>query len=298
MIIEINKVDKSFFRTVARSNGTLSMTAIGATLDHGDASDITDFVVAYMADTTEIDPVNAPGVTVQAVLAGGEMEWTSSGIITLLLQDAADAPLTQALLKQFFQLSMISGRFRPAPSIQAIVFAWNTDLNHVVRCTVDATGGQWDLMVDDATTQATVALGAIDSAVTVQASLEALSNVGVGNVVVTGGPGDAGGTTPYDIDFNVASLGVTPSVTVTDSIAVPLTGGLATVTSQVMQQGHTYSEVPSPPPIVPEAWWDALDGVAPWDVQVPSVIQMWHNGGAGPAFWVPEDFPEWVTTYG
>ena len=60
MTAEISTIDKSFFRTIARANGTLSMTAIGATLDHGDESDITDFVVAYMADETEIDPVNAP----------------------------------------------------------------------------------------------------------------------------------------------------------------------------------------------------------------------------------------------
>lgn len=300
MPTEISTVDKSFFRTIARSNGTLSMTAIGATLDHGDESDITDFVVAYMADETEVDPVNAPGVTIQMLLAGGEMEWTSEGIITLLLQDESDDPLKQSLLRQFFQLAMISGRFRPLASVQEMVFAWNTDLNHIVRATVDATSGSWDLTVDDGATQETAVLGATDDAATVQAAIEALGHVGAGNVAVTGGPGDAGGTTPYDIDFSVsaAAINFTPVITLADNGGDPLTGGAATVTPLVTQQGHLHSDIPQPPPIIPDAWWEALDGNDPWDEEpfLPAALQPWHGGG--PKFWAPEDFMEWVVTYG
>ena len=218
------------------------------------------------------------------------MEWTSEGVITLLLQDEADNPLKQSLLRQFFQLAMISGRFRPLATVQAMVFAWNADLNHIVQVTVDATGGSWDVTVDDGATQETATLGATDDAATVQAAIEALANVGAGNVAVTGGPGDAGGTTPYDIDFTVsaAAINATPAISVADNGGDPLTGGVPSVGIIITQQGHLHSDVSSPPPIVPDVWWDALDGVAPWDSMVP----------AAGAPWEPEDFIEWVVTYG
>jgi hypothetical protein len=123
MIEDIGQVDHSFFRTEARDNGSLTLTAIGATIDHGDAEDITGFVMAYLDDETEVDPINAPGVTMQMLLVGGEMEWTSEGIITLLLTDDADNPLKQAVLQQFLTLSMISGRFRPDEDTQKHIYA-------------------------------------------------------------------------------------------------------------------------------------------------------------------------------
>jgi len=123
MITDISQVKHSFFRTEARDNGSLSLTAIGATIDHGDASDITNFVIAYLDDITEVDPINAPGVTMQMLLVGGEMEWTSEGIITLLLTDEVDSPLKQAVLQQFLTLSMISGRFRPDEGTQVHIYA-------------------------------------------------------------------------------------------------------------------------------------------------------------------------------
>lgn len=123
MTVDISQVKHSFFRSEARDNGSLTLTAIGATIDHGDASDITDFVIAYLDDTTEIDPINAPGVTMQSLLAGGEMEWSSEGIITLLLADETDNALKQAVLQQFLTLSMISGRFRPDEDTQKHIYA-------------------------------------------------------------------------------------------------------------------------------------------------------------------------------
>jgi len=120
---EISQIDHSFFRTVARNNGSLSITAIGATIDHGDAEDITSFVLSYLDDEMEVNPTLAPGVTMQMLLAGGEMEWTSEGIITLLLTDDADNPLKQAVLQQFLTLSMISGRFRVDEGTQVHIYA-------------------------------------------------------------------------------------------------------------------------------------------------------------------------------
>lgn len=92
------------------------------------------------------------------------------------------------------------------------------------RITVDATGGTYTISFDGETTAA-IAATAIASAV--QTALENLSNVNVGDVVVTGGPGNAGGTTPYFVEFvagDYAGVDNAPSMTTTTS----LTGGAGT----------------------------------------------------------------------
>ena len=116
------------------------------------------------------------------------------------------------------------------------------NVNEIQQVTVDATGGQWQISVQttsgppiDPEVDTQVALvGATDSAATVQAALEALSNVGAGNVVVTGGPGDAGGTTPYVIEFTAVALTSAPAVVVSD---VSLVGGASTVVQLQTQAG-------------------------------------------------------------
>lgn len=167
---EISKVIESYYDTEARGNGTMFLTEIGATIDHGDESDITTFVSQYMADETEI----APGVSIQSLLAGGRLHQTSRGIITLQLTDPTDDALKQVLMQTFMQLAMISGRFRVQESLQI-------------------------LMLPD----------------------------------------------PVD------------------------------------------QSLPATNPTVPAVWWDALDGVAPWDAQLPVSGLPWQ----------PEDFGEWVATY-
>jgi hypothetical protein len=66
------------------------------------------------------------------------------------------------------------------------------------------------------------------SAAQVQSALESLSVVGDENVTVAGGPGDAGGTTPYVVTFVGAWAGVNVAPLTTESDA--LTGGAATAT--------------------------------------------------------------------
>lgn len=97
-----------------------------------------------------------------------------------------------------------------------------TGTDEVQSLTVDATGGTYTATFDGQTTTA-LAPGATDAAV--QAALEALSNIDVGDVVVTGGPGGAGGGTPYVITFQgaLATTNV-PEITTTPS----LTGGAGT----------------------------------------------------------------------
>jgi len=288
---EITYVEHSFFRTVARDNGTVTLTAIGATTDHGDASDITDFVLTYLDDLTEL----VPGVTMQSLVAGGEMEWSSDGIITLLLMDETDNPLKQAVLQEFLKLSTISGRFRPTEGMQAKFFAYATDVTHVVDVTVDATGGSWDLTVDDGTTSETAVLNATDDAATVQAAVEALSHVGAGNVAVSGGPGDDGGTTPYSVSIDPGDIAATPTITVADNGGTPLTGGASTVDVAVTTQGRRHGELPSPSPIVPPLWWHALDYSDPADHPTSPWVTTHAPAGGGP--WVASEahFVEFLT---
>lgn len=107
---EILLLDRSYFRVVARGNGTLQITAIAATIDHGDESDITSFVETQMNN-----PAVAP------ILQGGEMRWESSGIIALLLTDPTDQK--QSLMQTFLFMAMVSGRFRPTEGSQKLMWA-------------------------------------------------------------------------------------------------------------------------------------------------------------------------------
>jgi hypothetical protein len=63
----------------------------------------------------------------------------------------------------------------------------------------------------------------------VQASLEAVPLIGAGNVLVTGGPGDPGGTDPYDITFRNALGSADTNELAVDMVG--LEGGTAEVTT-------------------------------------------------------------------
>lgn len=119
-----------------------------------------------------------------------------------------------------------SGQYAQAPEGAV------TDPNEVVTLTVDATGGTYTLTLGADTTGA-IAFDA--TAAALETELEALTTVGAGNVSVSGGPGNAGGTTPYTIEFvgDLASTDV-GAITVDDAL---LTGGGATATVEVTQAG-------------------------------------------------------------
>ena len=111
----------------------------------------------------------------------------------------------------------------------------NTNL--ILSATVDATGGLWEIEVTtlDGSGVAvvdSVQVGATDTAAAVQTALEGLSNVSPGDVLVSGGPGDAGGTTPYVIEWDVEAMGQVPSIFITD---VSLVGGASTVVQATTQ---------------------------------------------------------------
>lgn len=91
----------------------------------------------------------------------------------------------------------------------------------VQHIAVDATGGTFTVTWNG---QTTTALAFNISAVNFTAALVALSNIAAGDVVVTGGPGVAGGGTPYILTWNVELGNVAAPTTGVGS----LTGGAGT----------------------------------------------------------------------
>lgn len=96
--------------------------------------------------------------------------------------------------------------------------------NEVQRIAVDATGGNFTITVRGQTTAA-IAFNA--SAAAVQAAIELLDEVNVGDIVVTGGPGNAGGTTPYVLTFSGDQFRGSNPAAVTTGVG-SLTGGAGT----------------------------------------------------------------------
>lgn len=97
--------------------------------------------------------------------------------------------------------------------------------SEVQQIAVDATGGTFTITFDG---QTTAAIAATATAAAVQAALELLGTVNPGDITVTGGPGAAGGATPYILTFGGRYLGLNvPAVT---TAAGSLTGGAGTAT--------------------------------------------------------------------
>jgi hypothetical protein len=98
-----------------------------------------------------------------------------------------------------------------------VIFVGTRGVNEVQSLTVDATGGNYTLGFNGYNT---ANLTPASTAAAVQAALEALPSIGAGNITVTGGPGGAGGGTPYVITF-VGALGGTnvSAITSTNRVA-------------------------------------------------------------------------------
>jgi hypothetical protein len=96
--------------------------------------------------------------------------------------------------------------------------------------TIDATGGSFTLTFNGQTTGAIPFNAPATGAGSVQAALEALSNLDTDDVVITGGPDGAGGTSPYVVRF-ARALG---DVSQLSADAGGLTGGVASATVQTV----------------------------------------------------------------
>jgi len=124
--------------------------------------------------------------------------------------------------------------FQPENCIESDVFNPCGVTSEVQQIVVDATSGTWNLTFGGDTTAAlTFDIAAFD----VQVALEGLVSVpdiAPGDVVVSGGPGDSGGTTPYVVTFTGA-LGETnvPDIVAAD---IDLAGGGAGVAATVIQE--------------------------------------------------------------
>jgi hypothetical protein len=109
-----------------------------------------------------------------------------------------------------------------------------TGVNEIQTLTIDADGGTFTVTFVGQTTSAQ----AFDvAAATLQSQLEGLSTIGAGNITVTGGPGAAGGGTPYTLTF-IGTLGYQGVAEVTASGA-SLTGGAGTATPATTVAGST-----------------------------------------------------------
>ena len=91
------------------------------------------------------------------------------------------------------------------------------------KVVVDATGGTFTLTYSG---QTTAAIDFDATTAEVKSALEALSNIGVGDVAVAGGPGNDGGDNPYYVTFQGA-LAESDVAELTSS-ATNLTGGAGT----------------------------------------------------------------------
>jgi hypothetical protein len=151
-----------------------------------------------------------------------------------------------------------------------------------VTITGAPTGGTFTLTWSG---QTTAAIARNATATTVRTSLEALSNIGVGDVTVTGGPGP---TTPWAVTFTGAlSATDVPQMTATSSLTGGTTPAVAVTTTNAGQES-------SPAPTVtdttrPTLAWDYSDPQgdtqAAWQLYV--YTQAWADSHSmtNPATW-------------
>ena len=106
------------------------------------------------------------------------------------------------------------------------------EVNERQRIVVDATGGDYKLKFGANTT---AAIAATATAKALREALEAIASIGAGNVDVTGGPGNAGGTLPYYVTFKGALKG--QNVALIEVVEEATTGGAGTVTVTTTTEG-------------------------------------------------------------
>jgi hypothetical protein len=108
-------------------------------------------------------------------------------------------------------------------------------VNEIERITVNASGGTFTISHGGETTKELLFNA---SAAEVQSALEGLASIGMGNVVVKGGPGGEGGGTPYTVIFvgSLAGKAITPLTTSHSSLR-PSRNGAFLATVVVLQPG-------------------------------------------------------------
>jgi hypothetical protein len=115
---------------------------------------------------------------------------------------------------------------------------WTDALNEIQSITVDATGGTFTITHDGQTTAA-IAFDA--TAAAVKTALVILGAFDENDLTVTGGPGDAGGTTPYLFEFHGRFQGQDMALLTTN--AGSLTGGAGTAVVAEDQAGSNLTGI-------------------------------------------------------
>lgn len=164
---------------------------------------------------------------------------TLSTTVVQLSVTSIDTIVTGASESQQALSAKDTMRFRPGTLVGQFDEQVTLDLlvqgptNEKQTLTVDATGGTFTLNFEAA--GPTGALAFNSTAAAVEAALEALASIGVGNVSVSGGPGGGGGGTPYVIEFIGAEKDINQVLIITDGAL--LTGPPATAVITALQEG-------------------------------------------------------------
>jgi hypothetical protein len=90
---------------------------------------------------------------------------------------------------------------------------------------VDATGGTWSVVINSVTL---AGLGHNIGASALQAAVDGMTGVAVGDITVSGGPGASGGATPYKLTLEPNGFLYGQLVPTCTTVASSLTGGAGT----------------------------------------------------------------------
>jgi hypothetical protein len=115
-------------------------------------------------------------------------------------------------------------------------YAPGSVVNESASIAVDATGGTFTITFQGETTAA-IAFDA--TAAQVRAALELLPGINVGDITVTGGPGAAGGATPYVVTFTDTGQYADQDAPAITTTAGSLTGGAGTAAVTTTPGGGT-----------------------------------------------------------
>lgn len=180
------------------------------------------FTITWSAQTTTAIAFNATPVAVQAALVA--LSNVAPGDVVVTGGVGQPGGGTPYVLTWNAALDDVAA---PTTTPASLV---GTSIPEIQQIAVDATGGDFTITWSGQTT------GALAFNITpgdMQTALVALSNISPGDVVVTGGVGNNGGTTPYVLTW-LASLGNVAQPTTTPT---GLTGGASTATPSTTQVG-------------------------------------------------------------
>jgi hypothetical protein len=172
------------------------------------------------ADLLDVLPF-VDSVAIEGQTTGGQDGQTDDEYLNHLVEQLQLMAPRPILAPDFAMMAKnIPGVWR-AVAIDGLV----PSINEIQRVAIDATGGTFTLTFGG---QTTGALAYNITAAALQSALAALSSIGPNNVSVTGGPGNAGATTPYLVTF-VGTLAGTNVAQMTSNGTL-LTGSLHTCT--------------------------------------------------------------------